>query len=426
MAMRKQWNRLDNAAKIFPPTSSERNTKVFRFVCELTEPVDSELLQSALEMTVKGFPLYRSILKKGFFWYYLEESSLRPKVLEESVPVCSAIYNEDKPGLLFRVSYYQRRINLEVFHALADGTGALQFLRTMVFHYLAKQYGISGRLADYDAAHDQKQQDAFYKYYDKTEAVPKVKRYRAYRLRGERLPDHRLGITEGTLSVSAVLKKAREHGATLSEFLIARLICAIYDGMAVRERIHPVVVAVPVNLRRFFPTETARNFFGVIQVVHSFKKDGQSFEEVLATVRESFRRQLTKDNLHGVIGRFSAIENHPMVKAIPLPLKIPSLQLAGLWAAREETTSFSNVGGVSMPEEAAKHIRLFDVFLSTSRPQFCMCSFGDTLAISVSSPFADTEIQRRFFRGLTEMGIPVRVVSNLEQLTGEEVSDASL
>ena len=41
MGKRKQWSRLDNAAKIFPPTSSKWGTKVFRFVCELIEPVDS-------------------------------------------------------------------------------------------------------------------------------------------------------------------------------------------------------------------------------------------------------------------------------------------------------------------------------------------------------------------------------------------------
>ena len=163
MAERKHWSRLDNAAKIFPPTSTKRDTKVFRFVCELTEPVDSGILQSALEETIQEFPLYRSILKKGLFWYYLEESNLRPQVEKESLPPCSPIYNQDGPGLLFRVLYYKKRINLEVFHVLADGTGAMQFLRALVFAYLAKKYRISGRLADYDASRDQKNQDAFYK-----------------------------------------------------------------------------------------------------------------------------------------------------------------------------------------------------------------------------------------------------------------------
>lgn len=415
MGGHKQWSRLDNAAKIFPPTTTNRDTKVFRFVCELTEPVDGAVLQHALEQTVQEFPLYRSILKKGLFWYYLEESNISPQAVEETLPVCSSIYNADRHGLLFRVLYYKQRINLEVFHALSDGAGVMQFLRNMVFHYLQEKYAVSGQLTDYDASRDQRNQDAFYKYYDKTESIPKMKWYRAYRVRGERLPDNRIGITEGFLSVKAALERAHERSATLSEFLVALLIGSIYEDMAVRERARPVVITVPVNLRRYFPAQTARNFYGIIQIAHNFQQDGQGLAQILENVRESFRQQLAYENLRGVLSRYSAIENNPFVKVIPLQTKIPILRMSGLWTDRSDTAAFSNVGQVTMPAEAAGYIRLFDVFLSTKRPQLCVCSFGDTLAVSVSSPFADTGIQRRFFRGLAEMGISVQVVSNLEQ-----------
>ncbi|OJU16623.1 MAG: hypothetical protein BGN88_01240 [Clostridiales bacterium 43-6] len=419
MGKHRRWSRLDNAAKIFPTTSTNKDTKVFRFVCELTEQIDSSILTHALERTVLEFPLYRSVLKKGLFWHYFEESSLPLTVSEEAEPVCSPIYNADKPGLLFRVLYYKQRINFEVFHALADGTGVLQFLRTMVFYYLSEKYEIQSQLTDYDAAQDQKSQDAFYQYYDKTETVPKIKRVRAYRMGGERLPDHRIGVTEGFLSAKAVLAKAHELDATLSEFLVTLLLLSIEEGMAVREKNHPVVITVPVNLRRFFPAQTARNFFGVIQVVHHFGKNGKTIEEVLSNVRQSFRSQLTKENLSGIISHYSALENNFLVKTIPLQAKIPVLRISGLRADREDTVAFSNIGQVSMPPEAAKHIRLFDMFLSTKRPQICLCTFGDMLAISVSSPLTDTGLQRRFFRHLTAMDIGVQVVSNLEQ-NGEE------
>lgn len=426
MERSKSWSRLDNAAKIFPPTTSRRDTKVFRFVCELTEPVNGSLLQQAVENTIAEFPLYRSILKKGLFWYYFEESSLLPQVTEERLPVCAPIYHADKPNLLFRVSYYKQRINLETFHALADGAGAMQFLRTMVFTYLSLQHSIPSQLADYDASPDQKIQDAFYKYYDRAEKAPPVKHYRAYRIRGERLTDDRLGVIEGFLSAKAVLERAHEHEATLSEFLVALLMNAIYDGMAVREHSRPVVITVPVDLRRFFPAQTARNFFGVIQIAHNFRKDGQEFPSILNHVKEAFARQLTRENLQGIISRYSTIENNALVKIIPLQIKIPALRLAGWWADGEDTAAFSNVGRIFMPSEAAARIRLFDVFLSTKRPQLCLCSFGDTLAISFSSPLRDTGLQRQFFRRLTEMGIAVRTVSNLEQINAEGEQDATM
>ena len=128
------WRRLDNAAKIFPPTSNKQDTKVFRFACRLKEDIEPEILQEALNKTMKTFPLYASIIKKGLFWYYFENSRLKPLVEEEAKPLCSALYHEDRKNLLFQVSYYKKRINLEIYHALTDGVGALQFLKSLVCH----------------------------------------------------------------------------------------------------------------------------------------------------------------------------------------------------------------------------------------------------------------------------------------------------
>lgn len=41
---------------------------------------------------------------------------------------------------LFRVTYYQKRINLEVFHVLTDGNGALIFLKELTYQYLRYKY----------------------------------------------------------------------------------------------------------------------------------------------------------------------------------------------------------------------------------------------------------------------------------------------
>jgi hypothetical protein len=47
-----EWMRLDNAAKIFPSNTNEKDTKVFRFVCELKEEIDRDTLQRALDKTL--------------------------------------------------------------------------------------------------------------------------------------------------------------------------------------------------------------------------------------------------------------------------------------------------------------------------------------------------------------------------------------
>ena len=85
------WWTLDNAAKIFPSTGSSHDSKVFRFVCELQETVNPQILQTALDKTIERFPMYRSVMKRGWFWYYLEDSALPAQVRSEKLPPCYPI-----------------------------------------------------------------------------------------------------------------------------------------------------------------------------------------------------------------------------------------------------------------------------------------------------------------------------------------------
>ena len=127
-----KWYRLDNAAKIFPPSKNKYDAKIFRFSVSLKENIDKNILESALKITLEEYPVFKSILKKGFFWYYLEESNIKPIVVEEHLRPCSAFDN----GNLFQVTYYKKRINLEVNHALTDGTGTLTFLKSLTANYI--------------------------------------------------------------------------------------------------------------------------------------------------------------------------------------------------------------------------------------------------------------------------------------------------
>ena len=126
-----KWRKLDNAALAFPLV-----TRVFRFYCQLKEKVNSDILQQALDQTMEKYPLFQAVLRKGLFWFYLERRDIHAIVKEEKRPPCSSLYIPDKKTLLFQVSYYKNRINFEVYHALTDGTGAMNFLSELVQNYL--------------------------------------------------------------------------------------------------------------------------------------------------------------------------------------------------------------------------------------------------------------------------------------------------
>ena len=47
-----RWRKLDNAAQAFPAATGKKDTRVFRFYCQLKEDIPADLLQKALEHTM--------------------------------------------------------------------------------------------------------------------------------------------------------------------------------------------------------------------------------------------------------------------------------------------------------------------------------------------------------------------------------------
>lgn len=411
------WSRLDNAAKIFPSTSNKRDTKVFRFACELYEPVEQQILQVALEQTLDVFPVYRCVLKKGLFWYYLENSNIKPVVTKENKQPCSPLYIHNKKSLLFDVTYFRNRINLEVYHALSDGTGAMHFLKTLVFNYLKgkypAQFANQTSLSDFDASITQRMDDSFKKYYSTGPKKLKDKTKLAYRIHSPKLSENRIGIIEGVMPLDKVLKLAHEQEVSLTVLLASIFLCSINEDMAVRDKKRPVVLVVPVNLRKYFSSASIRNFFGIISVGYDFSEYDGDLQKVMRHIGECFKKELTAEQLSLRMNSLSALENNIFARPIPLIVKDFIMRTANRLSEKERTASLSNIGKVDMPVELKPYIRLFDVFVSTNILQICMCSYENNLTISFSSAYIGTEIQKVFFRTLTNFGIPIEITTNL-------------
>ena len=415
-----EWSKLDNAAKIFPPTSNEKDTKVFRFVCELKDEIDPDILQEALDKTMPLFPFYKTVLRRGFFWYYFENTDLTPKVSEEYKLPCSRLYYPNRRNLLFEVTYYKNRINLEVFHALTDGTGALAFLKTLLYFYITVRYKDDFKkglpVLDYDASLTQKMDDSFLKHYTSNRIPKKVKITKAYRIQGRRYMDNRIKVIEGVMPVKDVLNLAHKYDTTLTVYLTALFIKAIYEEMPARSRKYPVILSVPVNLRTYFPSVTARNFFATINVSYNFSTLGDSLDDIINEVKECFKRELTQEKLQEHMNKLSALEHNAFMRMVPLAIKDIVLKFANWLNDRQITATLSNIGKITVSPQLAPYIKMFNCFTSAKRPLIALCSFGDNLVISFSSPFSGTDIQKNFFRFLTLENVPVVISTNIREL----------
>ena len=319
-----KWSRLDNYSKIFPATWSPKDPKVFRLSCELFEAVEKDVLQRALDITIDDFPLYKYVLRRGLFWYYFEASDIRPIVRMESESVCAPIYIGLKSNLLFRVSYYKSRVNLEMFHVLTDGSGAIKFLRSLMFNYLTLLYedGFANVVLSNDASSiSELMDDSYKKHYfgrndfrEMAEEEKKQTKVNAYKIHGIRTDEYRLSLVEGAMSVKAVLDEAHKYNTTLTVFITSLYIYSIYKSMSGRRKAGPIELTVPVNLRQFFESFTARNFFGTINIGYNFSKEPDDLKLVIQSVADSFKNNLTSDKLNYKLYKFMAVERNPDCK----------------------------------------------------------------------------------------------------------------
>lgn len=409
---RAYWRSLDNAAKLFSAASSPKDTRVFRFYCELKEEVKEEILQEALNQTIQKYPVFLSVMRKGLFWHYLEKSELRPVVREEYKEPCSSLYVRDKKTLLFEVTYYKKRINFEIFHALTDGTGATEFLRELVKNYLyliheedLEPVELSNQ---YLTVKDQ-EDDSFSRYYDPDFPRKKKKKIRAVQIKKGGKGYEELQINEASMSVKELLGIAREKKVSMSVLLTAAFICAIHEEMSRMQEKKPVILMVPVNLRKIFPSDSMLNFFGYIEPGYQFGGGKDSFEDVLEAVKLYFQENLSKEHMAGRMNELIAIEKHKILKWAPLELKNRCIRAGAKMAEQEVTAVLSNMSVVKMPEDYAQYIEKFGVYTSTNRTELCICSFQDTLSLGFTSRYDSTNIQRNFYRILKELGASVKV-----------------
>ena len=409
-----KWRKLDNAALAFPLVTGKNDTRVFRFYCQLKETVDGEVLQQALDQTMKKYPLFQAVLRKGLFWFYLERRDVHAIVKQEKRPPCSSLYIPDKKSLLFQVSYHNNRMNFEVFHGLTDGTGAMNFLEELVQNYLILAHPeteLPRVEHEEEITPGDQEEDSFSQYYSSEIPRNKEKKPAAVKLKGEKLVHSDMDITEVILNVKETLAKARSYGVSITILLTAMLLCSIQEEIPRNRQKKPVTLMIPVNLRNYFPSQSMGNFFGWIEVGYVFEEN-TSFEEVLFSVKQQFQEQLQKDKIAMNMNGYVRIEKNPFVRAVPLEIKKFFLMAGANLGSRSITAVYSNIGIIRLPEEYKEYIERFGIFASTDSLQLCSCSYGNQLVLGFTSKIPDDSIQRNFMKMLKKEEISYKEEKN--------------
>lgn len=412
---------LDNAGKIFPGQNTRTWASVFRIAVDLKEEIDPDVLLLALKDTLKRMCTFDVRLQKGFFWHYLEKNL---ELIEVSPDVehfgYSLKYKHDN-GYLLRVYYKGNRISLDTFHALSDGYGCTVFLCTMAARYLqlrGVETGFGGMVLNVDDEPTKtEREDAFRRF-----ASSRAKHNRggkgAYHWRGEPLPDHTFNYTGYTVSFSEVHKISKGYGVTVTEFFAALIIDILYRKQLREEKKQKEVSAqIPVNLRKFYPTDTLRNFVLCLKVKIDPMKGDYTFEEILKSVAYQLRLANDEKEVNALMTKNVKLEKNVFMNYLPLFIKNAAVNVS-FRITREHTTSalVSNIGAVSLPEGMKDYVEKFMFYTGVGKKNGTRCGimgFGDKLTFTFSNCFKEKDVEEEFRKRLFDMGIETEVETNI-------------
>lgn len=413
-----RWDRLDNTAHLFPVIAGESMSNVYRISVTLTEPVDRELLQQALDIVLPKFDGFNLRLRQGVFWYYFEENGKpAPRVREESTFPCRFIRQNKNHSYMFRVTYYKYRINLEVFHVLTDGMGGINFLKELTYQYLRLAHPeLKEKVGDFlNSDTSMNREDSFLKNYKKS-AHKGYQTKRAYLLKGEKLPPGEFGVMHGYMQIPELKQVCHAYGVSINEYLVGVYIWSVYtECMHGMKSEKPIRVAVPVNLRPYFNSITTKNFFVMVSAEFHPTKDIYTFAEVLEIVKESLRSQINREHLEELFSYNVSNEKLLVARVVPLFLKNLAMRYVYTTSALANTATVTNIGNIAVAEEYEPYVEIFHAFLAMSKGQHLkgtICSYGQTLVFSFSYDLVDASVQRGFFRKIAADGIHVEVDSN--------------
>ena len=401
------WYPLDNAAKVYPLSMSHRQMSVFRLSIYMDAPIAPELLQVALDFTIKRFPFFATTIKRGFFWHYIDSTKTRFAVEPETYLPCASMNVSLTGSKSFRVLYYKDRISVEFFHILTDGTGGMVFLKTLAAEYLrlmGRDIPCEDGVLNIDETPDASESA------DDFAGSVSGRRHSGFVDKPALQMDGRLSsvspcrIIHFEMNSEELRSLARSRGASVTALMVSMMFIACKASM---ERQHGVInIQVPVNMRNYFGSRTLRNF-SLYCGIKLELEEIHGLDSVLPRVVEQLRESVSRANMQEMMN--GAVKLVRSLRLIPLFIKAPVAKLVyGFLGERVFTTTLSNLGVVELPEDMESCVRKMDFVLGTvsiNRAACSMVTCGGRAVFSIAKLTADPSFEERIYALLTENGI---------------------
>lgn len=416
----KYWYKLDNAGKIFPAVSKDDRSNVFRLSFYLDEIIDRDILEEAVNKVLPRFETIAVQLKNGLFWNYFSSNNKYFYVEPEPAEICKYFKPNSNHGYMFKVYFLDNKITLETFHALTDGTGALAFLKSIVYHYF-KLRGFKidheGKILSEKPYSKKESEDNFVTNYDK-DKIRNLKEEKAYHLEGERFGRNWVLLIKARLDTKALITLVKtKYKCTITQFVTALLAYSIYkETLDFVGKKKPLKIFIPVNLRPYFNSVTLRNFSLYIKGTYSSERTDWTFENMLELTKEQFADQLDKDKLQSRISSLVSLEKNAMIRVLPLVLKTIAFKIGyNILGESISSCSISNLGIVDLPSGFKDKVYDIDFVNAGYGHAMTLISMDEHTNILMSSPLKDLSIMNHIISFLVDEGLSVTLDTNYKE-----------
>ena len=405
------WYPLDNAAVIYPLSMKHNRMPMFRLSCYLKEEVSAEILQMALLFTIKRFPAFATAVREGFFWHYLDSAKMRYTVQkEEGIPL-EPIPVAFRYSQSFRVLYYQKRISVEFFHVLTDGSGGLVFLNTLVREYLTllgKNIPLGEGLLDVNGLVDTAELENEFANSALKEESGGFTGKTAVQMSGRIASVAPSQILHFDMDTAVLRKTAKQYGVSVTAYLLGMMFLA--EKFATEEADGEVHIQVPVNMRKFNHSRTLRNYAMYLSCNLTLKEI-TSLKDILPSISDQLKEKSSYEEMSVMMS--TTIRLIRSVRFVPLAIKKPVMKLIyGYLGDAIFSNYLSNLGVVEVNEEMRECIDYYDFVLgpsAVSRAACALISFKEHARLSIIKSTADPSFEEKLAQLLSCDGIDVMV-----------------
>ena len=467
MKNEKIWYELDAFAKTYSSIISEGRTTCFRLSALFSEHIDLEILQNVVISLEKKYPFYNSELKKGIFWNYLQHKKAHFMIEEEKTYPCTDI-QKDNP---LRIIYFNNKLSIEIAHFLTDGKGAALFFQDLIEEYLEKKYflenfekdkkdnlidktekkkeieiekinkiinfgkKINKNEKDFENKKSEKNffektrellgNDSGLKNSQKNEYVDLYEKYMrkvskettiksAFHLPMKILEKGQYHITTGEIDVESLKEESKKYGTTIGKYLLSVYFKILLDRYSQVK--NPIVIGVPVDLRKIFEETTYRNFFINITPSVDASLGAYSLSEIITYLDNYFALKITKKEFYKSIYKAMNPMQNIIIKSVPYLIKRMFFPfIFDYYGERGYTTGFSNLGIFKVNKKYEKYLKGFRFLPPPSKR--CKIKMGvisdcKKVYVNFGNLTANYDIERDFFVYLRKRGMKSKIITN--------------